>query len=79
MDSPSLPLVFGFLSFIPAEESCQKKKKKKKTICVSKGELPKRKDLFLKDFQTFGILSFEKYVEEMMLRVKVFILVTWIH
>ena len=27
---------------------------------------------FLKDFQTFGILSFEKSVEEMMLRMEVF-------
>ena len=32
----------------------------------------KGRALFLKDFQTFNILSFEKSVEEMMLRVKVF-------
>ena len=30
--------------------------------------------LFLKAYQTFNILSFEKSVEEMMLRVKVFTL-----
>ena len=34
MDSPSLPLVFGFLSFIQAEESYQKKKKKKLSVLV---------------------------------------------
>ena len=32
----------------------------------------KGRTLFLKDYQTFNILSFEKSVEEMMLRVKVF-------
>ena len=32
----------------------------------------KGRALFLKDFQTFNILSFEKSVEEMILRPKVF-------
>ena len=42
-------------------------------VCVSKvGFTKKGKALFLKDFQTFGILSFEKSVEEMILRPKAF-------
>ena len=43
------------------------------SVCVSNVGLPKKgKALFLKDFQTFNILSFEKSVEEMILWPKMF-------
>ena len=41
-------------------------------LSVSRQDCQKGKALFLKDFQNFGILSFEKSVEEMTLRAKVF-------
>ena len=72
MDSPSLPLVCGFLRFRQIEESYQSKPVSCAPCLLVRQDCQKGKALFLKDFQNFGILSFEKSVEEMTLRAKVF-------
>ena len=75
LDSPSLPFACGFLNSDRRELS-KASLSVDYHICVSKEGLLKRKILFqsrvLKDFHAFGLLSFEKSVEEMMLRAEVF-------
>ena len=73
MDSPSLLLCVG-------SSGADRRELSKHTCQLLPLSVLVRQDcqkggaLFLKDFQNFGIWSFEKSVEEMMLRVKVFTL-----
>ena len=71
MDSPSLLLCVG-------SSGADRRELAKHTCQLLPLSVLVRQDcqkggaLFLKDFQNFGIWSFEKSVEEMMLRAKVF-------
>ena len=77
-DSPSLPLAYPFRNFRQTDRRVLSRKVCQLFILpvfIRKDCLKVKacsKVRFLKDFQSFDILSFEKSVEEMMLRVMVF-------